>query len=256
MPAATIRPGRPEPSGAALLVSPVRRAVVDELTALDEAARPVGLTAAELGVRLRLHTTTIRFHVDQLVAAGVLDSHFVRHGGVGRPSKKYVLREQSLGEVAGRQPEHGPYQVLAGLLASAMSAGESEQLTPEEAGVRWARRRAETTPPRRPAAEDGGTPTGKVGEVIELLAEWGYTPETEPVERGTAVDVTLRQCPFLELAHTHPDVVCGVHRGLLRGALTAVGEPDARVSLQPFVGPDTCRARLYLTDPTQGVLPQ
>src|SRR5690606_28270603 len=163
--------------------------------------------------------------------------------GVGRPSKKYVLREELLGETARQQPAEGPYQVLAGLLASAMSAGESEQLTPEQAGARWARHRADTAPV-------GTTGTvGKVEEVIELLAEWGYTPEAEQVEGAAAVDVTLRDCPFLDLARAHPDVVCGVHRGLLRGALTAVGEPDARVSLQPFVGPDICRARLYLSEP-------
>ena len=85
-------------------------------------------------------------------------------------------------------------------------------------------------------------------EVIDLLGEWGYTPDPQPLEDGTAVDVHLRACPFIDLARTHPDVVCGVHRGLLRGALTAVGEPGTRVSLEPFVGPDLCRARLYLTD--------
>lgn len=236
------RPTGPEPpAGAALLVSPVRRAVVDELAALDEATRRVGLTAAELGARLGLHTTTIRFHVDQLVAAGVLEAHFVRSGGVGRPSKKYLLHERALAESEAGHEAPGPYRVLAGLLASAMSAGESEQLTPEEAGVRWAQHRA--------ASAGEPDPEHKVDAVIELLAEWGYTPQTEATADGTAVDITLRECPFLDLAHTHPDVVCGVHRGLLRGALTAVGEPDARVSLQPFVGPDTCLARLYLTDP-------
>lgn len=245
----------PEPHGVSLLGSPVRRAIVDELTHLPGGERTVGLTAAELGGRLGLHTTTIRFHVDQLVAAGVLDAHFIRSGGVGRPSKKYVLREEMLGQTAEQAAGTQPFEVLAGLLASAMSVSESDRLTPEEAGIRWAMRRAEDLPVHDltdPAGAPGtpGTPArdAKVHEVIELLGEWGYTPETEPVEDGTAVDITLRQCPFLDLAHTHPDVVCGVHRGLLRGALTAVGEPGARVSLQPFVGPDTCRARLYLSD--------
>jgi predicted ArsR family transcriptional regulator len=246
------RPTGPEPpTGAALLVSPVRRAVVDELAALDETGRRVGLTAAELGSRLGLHTTTIRFHVDQLVAGGVLEAHFVRSGGVGRPSKKYLLHEKALADSEAGQESAGPYRVLAGLLASAMSAGESEQLTPEEAGIRWAQHRAAAVLPGTPGASSSGADRSagpKVDAVTELLAEWGYTPETEPAEDGTAVDITLRRCPFLDLAHTHPDVVCGVHRGLLRGALTAVGQPDARVSLQPFVGPDTCRARLYLTD--------
>jgi predicted ArsR family transcriptional regulator len=251
-PAGPAGPLGPEPpAGVALLASPVRRAVVDELAALDEATRRVGLTAAELGSRLGLHTTTIRFHVDQLVAGGMLEAHFVRSGGVGRPSKKYLLHERAFAESSAGQENPDPYRVLAGLLASAMSAGESEQLTPEEAGVRWARKRAASARAGAPGASSSGADRSagsKVDGVIELLAEWGYTPQTEPAEDGTAVDITLRQCPFLDLAHTHPDVVCGVHRGLLRGALTAVGEPDGRVSLQPFVGPDTCRARLYLTD--------
>ncbi len=241
--------------GVGLLGSPVRRQVVDELAALDREARPVGLTAAELGERLGLHTTTIRFHVDQLVAAGILGAHFVRSGGVGRPSKKYVLREESLGDSA-RAAGTKPFEVLAGLLASTLAEDESERLTPEEAGEAWALRRAEAVREERggdggDGAVDGvagGGRDAKVDQVIALLGEWGYTPDPEPLEDGTAVDVNLRACPFLDLARSHPDVVCGVHRGLLRGALTAVGEADARVSLEPFVGPDLCRARLYLPD--------
>lgn len=249
-------------AGVALLGSPVRRGVVDQLAALDAQGRAQGLTAAELGERLGLHTTTIRFHVDQLVAAGVLDAHFVRSGGVGRPSKKYVLREDPLAASARRGGR--PFEVLAELLTSTLSVEESERLTPEQAGVRWATRRAEQAAQVRAAVlgepgEPGGAAAApgdaadvrdaKVAEVIALLAEWGYTPETQVLEDGSGVDVTLRACPFLDLARTHPDVVCGVHRGLLRGALAAVGEPDTHVSLEPFVGPDTCRARLHLPGP-------
>ena len=233
-----------EAPGVGLLGSPVRRQVVDELAALAPDARPVGLTAAELGERLGLHTTTIRFHVDQLVAAGILGAHFVRSGGVGRPSKKYVLREERLGDTALGAAGSRPFEVLAGLLASTLADDESERLTPEQAGEAWALRRAEQARLEEvPRDRDA-----KVGEVIDLLGEWGYTPDPQPLEDGTAVDVHLRACPFIDLARTHPDVVCGVHRGLLRGALTAVGEPGTRVSLEPFVGPDLCRARLYLTD--------
>lgn len=232
-----------EATGAGLLGSPVRRSVVDELAALDPGARAVGLTAAELGERLGLHTTTIRFHVDQLVAAGILGAHFVRSGGVGRPSKKYVLREESLGDTARGAAGSRPFEVLARLLASTLAEDESERLTPEQAGEAWALRRAQSAATTATEGRDA-----KVREVIELLGEWGYTPDPQALEDGTAVDVNLRACPFIDLARTHPDVVCGVHRGLLRGALTAVGEPGARVSLEPFVGPDLCRARLYLTD--------
>ncbi len=241
--------------GAALLVSPVRRAVVEALADLSPESRRVGLSAAELGLRLALHPTTIRFHVDQLVTAGVLEAHFVRSGGAGRPSKKYLLREDRLARTADEAPS-GPFEVLAGLLAETLSTSEAGALTPEEAGVRWAQRRALETPamgadgpspgPHRPSAP--ATKEEITEAVIHLLGEWGYTPGTGASPDG-AVDVTLRDCPFLELAHTHPDVVCGVHRGLLRGALDAVGADDATVSLHPFITPTTCRARLYLDHP-------
>ena len=64
--------------GSALLLSRVRRSIVDQLSALPRLAvegRPTrdrGLTAAELGEVLGLHSTTVRFHLDRLVAAGVL----------------------------------------------------------------------------------------------------------------------------------------------------------------------------------------
>lgn len=240
-------------TGAALLSSPVRRNVVDELASLDGADRAAGLTAAELAQRLELHTTTIRFHVDQLVAAGILDAHFVRSGGVGRPSKKYVLREHALGTTAADAAGNRPFEVLAGLLAATLAPAESDRLTPEEAGERWALRRAQEAwgdqdADAPPEPTDRGT---RVDLAIGLLGEWGYTPHPEQDPERPVVDVMLRDCPFLDLARSHPHVVCGVHRGLLRGALTAVGEPDARVSLEPFIGPDVCRARLYLSDDDQ-----
>ena len=228
---------------ASLLASPVRRAVVDELAALEGEERVVGMTAAELGSGLGLHPTTIRFHVDQLLEAGVLEAYSAREGGVGRPSKRYVLREVPLGVSAAEAAPAAqqPFALLAGVLASALSVDEVGPLTPQQAGARWARRRAAD---HLPGGEDE-SPEAKVGEVIELLSEWGYVPETE-VGRDGAVEITLRDCPFGELARTHPDVVCGLHRGLLRGALDAVGEQAARVSLQPFVRPGRCIARLHL----------
>lgn len=244
-------------AGAALLLSPVRRGIVEELTRAEPHQRQEGLSAAQLGERLDLHATTIRFHVDQMVAARILDSHFVRDGGVGRPSKKYVLREVPLGDDTGYDAEEGPFALLASLLTSVLSTQEAGSLTPEEAGKRWASERAAELGATSDGTRDGAT-TGtrqhqldKVRDVTRILQEWGYSPEIAEEQTGE-VGLTLHDCPFLPLASSHPDVVCGVHRGLLRGALDAVGESGARVSLRPFTGPTTCRALLRLTPPVTG----
>ncbi len=55
--------------------------------------------------------------------------------------------------------------------------------------------------------------------------------------------ISLHACPFRAVAREHPDVVCAIHLGLLRGSLERLG---ARVSsrLRPFVEPDLCVAEI------------
>jgi predicted ArsR family transcriptional regulator len=59
--------------------------------------------------------------------------------------------------------------------------------------------------------------------------------------------VKLCRCPLLEAAHEHPEVVCGVHLGVVRGALEVLGaDPDQteHTTLQPFSEPGACRLDL------------
>lgn len=255
-------PTDPPSQGAALLTSTVRRRIMDHLFGLpwikdddESSTRRTGLSGAELGELLGLHTTTVRFHLDQLVTAGLVESRFVRQDGAGRPRKTYFAVEGRLDP----HPPAGPYAVLAGLLTAALDPSEQARLSPEEAGIRWVERRtaadgeahdgSTSATAERPSARSPGIWLGKVGEVIDLLSDWGYTPELATDQGGRVVDVTLHDCPFLDLARTHPEVVCGVHRGLLRGALTHVGETEAEISLRPFVSERTCLATISSRTP-------
>ncbi|MFX0539889.1 helix-turn-helix transcriptional regulator [Ornithinimicrobium sp. Y1847] len=256
-----------QPDGAALLTSAVRRRIMDTLAALPRLTvegRPTrdgGLSAAELGERLDLHSTTVRFHLDQLVGAGLVDSHFVRDGGAGRPKKKYVIVEGDLSQVV-RPDAAGPYRVLATLLADALDPATATEVTPEQAGIDWVRRRlaeqrAADGDQREGTPERAGTTgqwLGKVGGVVDLLEEWGYTPDLTLDGAEGDLILTLRDCPFLDLARAHPAVVCGVHRGLLKGALQEAGEEQAEVSLRPFVGPATCHAVVVRDASTKSVV--
>ena len=230
--------------GATLLTSDVRRHIVDHLAGLT-AAEGEGLTAAELGDLLGLHSTTVRFHLDQLVVAGLVRSHFVKRGGVGRPAKKYLVVEGELDSVLHEGATEQPYRVLAGLLASVVDPERTIELTPEQAGEEWVLRRlaADGREVQRPAATTGEW-VGKVGEVVDLLQDWGYRPDLSVSGHGGDVTLTLRDCPFLDLARQHTAVVCGIHRGLLRGALRVAGEDGAAVSLRPLVDERTCHAVL------------
>lgn len=208
------------------LDSPVRRAIHDHLV-----AHPEGSSAAQLAAILEQHITTTRFHVDRLIQAGLVASFNERGGTAGRPTKRYVAVEPGSGAT--------PYQLLAEVLMTAVGSDAS----PEEAGYQWAlRERHRGAAPA--GSESVGAWLGKVGSVVDMLDGWGYGADVEVTGGGQDVTIGLNECPFRELAEANPQVVCSVHRGLIRGALAAAGEPGVDVILDVFVNPDRCLARL------------
>ncbi len=233
---------------AALLASPVRRRLVDALAHADAGAETPGFTAAELATEVDLHVTTVRFHLDQLVAAGLVESAFRHGGGAGRPRKVYSLAPGSLHDVDARA-EADHLRLLSGLLASTLTEGVTgHAMTPAEAGRRWALEHVPSDPASLPA-DTPGRWLGKLAQMIDVLQEWGYTPELRTSDGGRVAEVTLAHCPFLDLARANPAVVCGIHRGLIAGSLAQLGEPTTRVSLEPFVDDTTCLAQVSTTTP-------
>ena len=230
--------------------SPSRRAILDLLADAADRVDPRdasgaspgrdkdGLSAAEVGAALGLHVTTARFHLERLVDAGVVASVH-RRGAVGRPRKIYVDARAARPGLASQEA----LLAFTELLTSAWSEGaHGSPVDPEGAGERWVRGRSDGPAP--PPASTPGSWLAKVGMAVDLLDEWGYQPELATSGRGRTVELTLHDCPFLAMARAYPEVVCGIHRGLIRGTMAAVGEDGAEVELRPFVTDRTCSARL------------
>ncbi|MBN1174318.1 MAG: hypothetical protein JXA67_19265, partial [Micromonosporaceae bacterium] len=59
--------------------------------------------------------------------------------------------------------------------------------------------------------------------------------------------IHLHACPFADLARTNPTVVCGVHLGLLRGAIDRLRTPLTVAALEPLPHHDRCLLRLSTT---------
>ena len=138
---------------------------------------------------------------------------------------------------------------LGDLIEQTLGDGASGRtITPAEAGRRWALEHVPVQPESGPA-DTPGRWLGKLAQMIDVLQEWGYTPELSTSEGGRSAEVTLAHCPFLELARANPAVVCGIHRGLIAGSLSQLGETATRVSLEPFVTPTTCLAHVSTTTP-------
>lgn len=233
-----------------LLDSAVRRRLVERLSRSPHTAqRPRGgHTAAELAEAFGLHVTSVRFHLDQLLTAGVLTAVQERQEGAGRPRKVYQV---SAGGTAPARAE-ASFAALAGLLAEAWGDDDTRR-SPVEVGARWARANAAQMglddADRPEPARSAGAWLGKVGRMLDLLHDWGYHPRLNTDEDGHQVDIGLVACPFLDMARANPDLVCGIHHGLIAGSFEALGEHDVDVTLTPFVTSDTCTARVVTLTP-------
>lgn len=231
------------------LASPVRRQIVEYLNGLATQGGPrdsVGRSAAELAAYLGLHVTTVRFHLDQLVTAGLLSTAFEQPSKAGRPRKLYAAPDAGL---RGHAEGERHFAVLAGLLAESWPADGSTPPSPQQAGHRWALSHADPATASDEVATTPGRWLAKVGEMVDQLDQWGYTPQLSTSHGGRTVTIQLHNCPFLALARTRPDVVCGVHHGLITGALSHVGEHAVDIEVKPFVGPTRCLVKVTTATP-------
>lgn len=228
----------------------MRRDLVETLANLPVDRRAEGLTAQELGSRAGLHLTTVRFHLERLVEGGLLTSHSARSRGVGRPSKRYVIAREGLLEPR----RHEAFVRLAELLTAAFTARaeDGSPLTPEQAGETWAHEHSAQLLGGRPPAGPATSPDAwlaTVGRMVDVLRDWGYTPDLRTSAADRTADLDDIGCPFVDLARRRPEVVCGVHRGLMRGILEVLGETDSELELTPFATPTRCTAHVTTRTP-------
>lgn len=209
----------------------VRRALADEhRVRIVEALRAErdGLGVQQLAGRLELHQNTVRWHLGILGDAGLVESRPAANGKPGRPRMLYVLRPGA-DDATGRDEHRLLATILTGSLAQ---LGDGERRA-EDAGRAWGRYLV-----RRPSPLRRITDQEAVSEVTRLLDEQGFAAESEGTE------IHMRRCPFHALAETNPEIVCGVHRGLLSGALAELDSDLDVEGLDVFVRPDLCVARL------------
>lgn len=202
--------------------SPGRREQV--LALLRRAAEPRSIldVAAELGV----HANTARFHLEALQRAGRIEKVPPTTAGPGRPP--LLFRARRAMDPAG--PRN--YELLAGVLLSALASDPDATGRAVESGRDWGRRLAGQVPAEGDATD----------RLVGLLNDLGFAPERRTTDDGPQIG--LRHCPFLELAGPRTDVVCPVHLGLMQGAAQAIGDDLVVGSLEPFAEPDLCVAHL------------
>ena len=199
--------------------------------AAREAPEPI--TAAEVARLFEIHPNVARHHLDRLVDDGYLQvSHRRRNGrrgpGAGRPAKHYEATDKDV-EV---QFPARRYDLLAELLARVV-----ERLAPDRAGEIA---QAVGIEYGRELAAEIGMPDdfgyeAAAAAVAKAMMGVGFGTEAKP---GDHLLVT-HFCPFGEAATKHPDLVCKLDQGIVRGLMEAAHqEPIAIVSPHDTPGED------------------
>ena len=217
-------------SGVGALAEPARRALYLYVVAQPE---PVSRDQAAAGAGLPRHTA--KFHLDKLVADGLLDTEYRRLSGrrgpgAGRPTKLY---RRSGRQVAVTLPPR-QYDLAGQILARAV-----EDAARDGVPILQAVQRAAVDAGHRLGAEqrDNGSAAvlddaGELDDVAALLAAHGYEP------RVHGDRMVLANCPFHALAREHTALVCGMNLHLITALLDELGHRDVLARLDP--APQRC----------------
>ena len=203
----------------AALAEPSRRRLYDHVV-----RQPAPVSRDEAAAAVALPRATVAFHLDRLVADGLLDVVFERRTGrtgpgAGRPSKLYRRADRAV-EVS--LPERS-YDLAGDLLAAALTEAEASGEPPRAVLERRAYERG------RELAAGAGADGGR-DAVLRVLEDNGFEPRAE--DGGIA----LANCPFHRLARSHTELVCGMNLHLIGGVLDGVGSPGLVARLRPDAG--------------------
>jgi predicted ArsR family transcriptional regulator len=178
---------------------------------LARSARP--LATADISETLNLHPNTVRPHLERMREAGLLDVEVGGRGDVGRPQHRYSIAANA--PSLGFEPPTMP--VLARMVLSMAARLHASADDAEAVGRSEGASRAE------PYARAPSTLEALVSDLDRL----GFDPIVTDVDDDLdAAVVAFGHCPFAELADAHPELVCGLHRGLVAGFVSQMGDAE------------------------------
>jgi predicted ArsR family transcriptional regulator len=203
---------------------------------LELARSPRPLGTAEIADTLDLHPNTVRPHLERMREVGLLDIETDARGTVGRPQHRYSLAADA--PSLGLEPATFP--VLARMLLRVAASGGLGRDEAVEAG----RDQGEADAEAALAFSDVPCLAGLVARLDELGFDPAVAVDGEAGEATATVAFT--HCPFRELAEANPEIVCGLHQGLVEGFVGSVGGGEVD-DFHPLTDRTPCQVDLVLS---------
>lgn len=178
-----------------------------------ELARAAGpRTTAEIAETLGLHPNTVRPHLERMRDVGLVEVQVDARGEVGRPQHRYSMAPDA--PSLGLEPPTMPLLARMALsMARRAGVGADDAAT---IGHDEGRRRAV---PYREAPSS-------LEALVSDLDRLGFDPIVSDGDDDDTAVVAFANCPFADVAAEHPELVCGLHRGLVAGFVAGMGDAD------------------------------
>jgi predicted ArsR family transcriptional regulator len=196
---------------------------------IRRAGRPV--TRDEAAEAAGISRKLAAFHLDKLVATGLLKTSYGRPGGLRRVGRAPKVYEPADLEVQVSIPPRD-LGVLAEILLEAVLTSTG-QTGARDAALDLAAGRGRLLG----AAERGKARPGRLGAERALtiagafLERSGYEPA-----RAAPGRLLLRNCPFRPLTARAPELVCGINHALLCGFIEGLRARSVAANLRPQPG--------------------
>ncbi|NQV07502.1 helix-turn-helix domain-containing protein [bacterium] len=207
------------------LGDPTRRGI---FVSVRESADP--LSAGHISKSFDIHPNVARHHLDHLVESGYLrvSRRAVPSGTAGRPAKHYEATNK---EILVSYPARR-YDLLAELLVRVVEriAPDDGPAIAEEIGREYGRTlAAEIGTPAEPES------AAALSSVARAMMGVGFEMAPDEGDRF----LLTSHCPFGTAATNHPEVVCRLDQGIVRGLLSEIGTDESRsATVTPHADPE------------------
>lgn len=194
-----------------------------------------GLDVRQIAERLGHHPTGVRRQLQRMEARNLVTGDPAPSTG-GRPPVIWTVTARAIAEAD--FPHSG--WAMARSLARAIPASKERLREVEEAGVEMGRELVEEI---ESVSGDGDD------RVLSALTALGFAPERDG--EGAVARYCLKVCPYAEAVRENPQVVCTLHKGVVRGVVDRV-RPGAELTAFEARPPEIAGCLIEVTEPGDG----